>query len=215
MYQDNPTLDCNTTEPFTEPCTAFTTEFTTEATATTEPFSAKQLSSVLSVSERTVFNYANKLIDLWAWLPESDFRTDGLYTQKALDEMLKLKEFKNFQEYASQVMGANNKPQIAHNSALAIQPPTNTTELLETRIITQQHKAKAETSSVLADLKALKTELDISINRSNQNHEAARDARLARLKAKAMKQALQDYKVMKDVYNATVEQLEIEDLEKE
>lgn len=66
-------------------------------------YAPHEVAEKLTLSIRSVYSYANKLIEIWSWLPESEFRRDGRYTLKALEEMKKLKESRSTSEYASQV----------------------------------------------------------------------------------------------------------------
>ncbi|WP_373524867.1 hypothetical protein [Nostoc sp.] len=68
MYQEIEVIDC----PFTEPDTD-RTPFTIDHS----PLTAKKLAELLGTTERTVFKYANRILDAWHWLPESEFRADG------------------------------------------------------------------------------------------------------------------------------------------
>lgn len=69
----------------------------------TQTFTAHEIADRLGVSIRSVYDYANKLIEIWSWVQETEFRHRGRYTQKALDEMTRLKDARNVNEYAASV----------------------------------------------------------------------------------------------------------------
>lgn len=54
-------------------------------------YSPKETARAVEISTRTVFKYADILIPLWG---EERVRSDGLYTQFAIDEMKRIKELK-------------------------------------------------------------------------------------------------------------------------
>ena len=62
-------------------------------------FTIKELAQQLKVAKRTAYKYVKDVIETWYWLSESEFRSEGIYTQFALDEMLKLKEMKSLETY--------------------------------------------------------------------------------------------------------------------
>lgn len=82
----------------TEPCSA--NDSCSDLTTT---YSPAEVAEKLAISLRSVYGYANKLIEIWSWMPETDFRQGGRYTAKALEEMTKLKNAKNAGEYAQGV----------------------------------------------------------------------------------------------------------------
>jgi hypothetical protein len=65
--------------------------------------SPTEVAKEIGASLRSVYGYANKLLEIWSWMPESEFRIEGRYTPKALEEMKKLKAAKNASEYAASV----------------------------------------------------------------------------------------------------------------
>lgn len=95
MYQDIEVIDCPTSETDTD----------------RTPLTAKKLAQLLGTTERTVFKYANRILEAWHWLPECEFRANGIYTRRALEAMQELKICKNTSEYASKVARENQKPQ--------------------------------------------------------------------------------------------------------
>ncbi len=75
----------------------------------TTTYSPTEVAEKLAISLRTVYGYANKLIEIWSWMPETEFRHSGRYTAKALEEMSKLKNAKSAGEYAQSVTEQTGK----------------------------------------------------------------------------------------------------------
>ena len=91
-------------------------------------FTIKELAQQLKVAKRTAYKYVKDVIEVWYWLSESEFRSEGIYTQFALDEMLKLKEMKSLEAYRELVHDENavaiqepSKPEITGGLALITQ----------------------------------------------------------------------------------------------
>ena len=59
--------------------------------STQNGYTVQEMVEKLELSKRTVFRYVKHLIQSWYWLPETDFRVNGNYTEFALQEALKLK----------------------------------------------------------------------------------------------------------------------------
>ena len=70
-------------------------------------FTIKELAQQLKVAKRTAYKYVKDVIEVWYWLSESEFRSEGIYTQFALNEMLKLKEMKSLEAYRELVHDEN------------------------------------------------------------------------------------------------------------
>jgi transposase len=94
----------------------------------TQTFTAHEIAERLGVSIRSVYDYANKLIEIWSWVQETEFRHRGRYTQKALDEMTRLKEARNANEYAATVtqVTGNYTPKGGSLARVEVTTTTNT-----------------------------------------------------------------------------------------
>lgn len=57
-----------------------------------QSYTIEQITALCGIARRTAFKYAKDLLEVWYWLPESEFRVNGIYTPFALQEMGKLKE---------------------------------------------------------------------------------------------------------------------------
>lgn len=91
-------------------------------------FTIKELAQQLKVAKRTAYKYVKDVIEVWYWLSESEFRSEGIYTQFALDEMLKLKAMKSLDAYRELVQDENAiaiqqdyKPEVTGGLALITQ----------------------------------------------------------------------------------------------
>lgn len=150
MNQDIIDIDCLATEPDTER-TVNSSLKTTERPTDRAVFTAKDLAAILETTERTVYKYATKIIEAWHWLPESDFRADGIYTTKALEEMKRIKACKNSGEYVQMVASENQKPvtpYIASKVSNVLAIPTRHTEALESKLAIIQRNIGTTSPSV-------------------------------------------------------------------
>ncbi|NER95047.1 MAG: hypothetical protein F6J86_14625 [Symploca sp. SIO1B1] len=91
-------------------------------------FTIKELAQQLKVAKRTAYKYVKDVIETWYWLSESEFRSEGIYTQFALSEMLKLKEMKSLETYRELVHDENavaiqqeSQPEVTGGLALITQ----------------------------------------------------------------------------------------------
>ncbi|NER50736.1 MAG: hypothetical protein F6J92_29505 [Symploca sp. SIO1A3] len=98
---------------------------TTSGNTTT--YTVQEMLKKLGLAKRTFYKYAKHLINTWYWLPETDFRVNGNYTEFALQEALKLKETtfpayleKVQDEYASTVQEPS-QPEVTGGLALIAQ----------------------------------------------------------------------------------------------
>lgn len=94
----------------------------------TQTFTAHEIAERLGLSVRSVYDYANKLIEIWSWVQETEFRHRGRYTQKALEEMVRLKEARNANEYAASVtqVTGNYTPKGGSLARVEVTVSTNT-----------------------------------------------------------------------------------------
>ena len=178
-----------------------------------DTYTVQAITEQLGVSRRSVFIYMKTVCDCWHWLPEITFKPSfGRYSQRALTEMQLLQQL-GADQYRLRV-ASEQKPIEFIKPSSSIAPDSKTLTIYESKVLTQQQLADSETLAVIQDLQQLKADIDETSKRVNQANNANREARLARLKVKAMKQALEDYQVMSEVYNSTIQQLEIENLDK-
>ncbi|AFZ28615.1 hypothetical protein Cylst_6397 (plasmid) [Cylindrospermum stagnale PCC 7417] len=221
MNQDIIDVDCLATEPDTDQ-TVNSSLNTTEHPTDRSVFTAKDLAAILESTERTVYKYAAKIIEAWHWLPESDFRVDGIYTAKALEEMKRIKACKNANAYIALIASENQKPVIPTaktsntgkiSSALAL--PTRQTEVLESRLATIQGNLSAQNISVQDRVKLALTRISEEKQRTNNNQSALDEARKQQIAMKATQDALEEHEVYQQVKNAVKEQLLIEELQQQ
>lgn len=101
-------------------------------------YTIEQITALCRVARRTAFKYAKDLLEVWYWLPESEFRLNGIYTPFALQEMTKLKEMglAAYRELTHQqnadAIAASQKPEVIEareSSGLAVYtPPVENTD---------------------------------------------------------------------------------------
>lgn len=206
MYQDLEVIDCLASEPNTDQ-TANTTDRT--------PLTAKKLAELLGTTERTVFKYANRLLEAWHWLPESEFRTDGIYTDKALKEMRRLKAIGKSSEYAKAVAIENQKPatQQATIKATSAIVPVRHTEALETKLATIQKNTTALTVSVQDRISTIKGRIATEANRTKNNQTVLDELEAQQAIARGIEKGLKIFELEQQAAAATVEQLTLEKLQ--
>ncbi|MFL9467106.1 MULTISPECIES: hypothetical protein [Scytonema] len=129
MKQDFIDIECNASELYTE-----TSVNTVQSCS--ETYTVNEIAQRLAVSVRSIYSYANKLIEIWNWEPETTWRKDGRYTAKALSEMEKMKSCKNISEYADSVTRATGNYTSKAN-ALACVETRQTTQTITARPIPQ------------------------------------------------------------------------------
>lgn len=187
-------------------------------TVQSDLYTVGQLETLLGVKKRMIFTYAKVICEVHHWEPEITFKpVFGKYSQRALDEMKKLKEM-GTEEYSKKTPKENQKPSTGITGGLTIltekikSDSTSTLTLLETKIADQQSLAVTEINQSVEDLKKLNADLALRRKRSAEVTKGKREARLARLKARAVAQALEDFHAVQEVYNATLEELEAQEL---
>lgn len=206
MYHEIEVIDC----PFTEPDTD-RTPFTTDHS----PLTAKKLAELLGTTERTIFKYANRILDAWHWLPESEFRADGIYTDKALDEMRRLKAIGKSSEYAKAVATENQKPatQQATIKATSAIVPVRHTEALETKLATIQKNTTALNVSVQDRITTIKGRIVTEANRTKTNQTVLDELEAQQAVARGIEKGLKIFELEQQAAAATVEQLTLEKLQ--
>lgn len=206
MYQDIEIIGCPLSEPHTD---------RTVLNADRTPLTAKKLAELLGTTERTVFKYANRLLEAWHWLPESEFRTDGIYTDKALDEMRRLKAIGKSSEYALAVAIENQKPatQQATTKATAAIVPARHTEALETKLATIQRNTTALNVSVQSRISTIKDRIATEANRTKTNQTVLDELEAQQAIARGIEKGLKIFKLEQQAAAATVEQLTLEKLQ--
>lgn len=198
MYQEIEVIDCLTTEPDTD-----------------RTLTAKALAEILGTTERTVFKYANRILEAWHWLPESEFRANGIYTQKALAEMRRLKDIGNASEYADSVARENHKPQQTTIKTTAAIVPARQTEALETKLATIQRKTTALNISVTDRIAAIKERIATEASRTKNNQSVLDELEAQQAIGRGIEKGLKLFELQEQAAAATVEQLTLEKLQQQ
>ncbi|HEY9607656.1 MAG TPA: hypothetical protein V6C85_39085 [Allocoleopsis sp.] len=63
--------------------------------------------SICSIARRTAFKYASEVIQTWFWLPEYEFRVNGVYSEFALTELKRRKALGTLDNYRDVVHREN------------------------------------------------------------------------------------------------------------
>ncbi|NER47582.1 MAG: hypothetical protein F6J92_12930 [Symploca sp. SIO1A3] len=99
-----------------------------EKTSECNEYTIKQIAQELGLSKRSAYKYVKDVIEVWYWLSESEFRSEGIYTQFALSEMLKLKAMKSLEAYRELIHDENavaiqqeSQPEVTGGLALITQ----------------------------------------------------------------------------------------------
>jgi hypothetical protein len=203
MYQEIEVIDYPTTEPDTD----------RTLTGHHSPLTAKALAEILGITERTVFKYANRILEAWHWLPESEFRANGIYTQKALAEMRRLKDIGNASEYADSVARENHKPQQPTIKATSAIVPARQTEALETKLAIIQKNTTALNISVTDRVAAIKERIAIEASRTKNNQSVLDELEAQQAIARGVEKGLKIFELEQQAVAATVEQLTLEKLQ--
>jgi hypothetical protein len=191
------------------------------------------IAQLLGIKDRQVYNLAKTLITAWHWLPESTIRTDGNYTQFALDEMRRLKASKNAKEYTALVAKENQKPVLPNTQhpttntqslpntqqvtgGLAIKPtnlPTRYTEQVESKLATLQQNTAALNLSIQDRVAAVRERLQMENTRANNNRSALDELEKQQAIARGVAKGMEIYELEQQAVNATLEQLTLEKLQ--
>ncbi|MBD2731818.1 hypothetical protein H6G96_37485 [Nostoc sp. FACHB-892] len=206
MYQGIEVIECPVSEPNTDQ---------TVNVIDRTPLTTKKLAELLGTTERTVFKYANRLLEAWHWLPESEFRADGIYTDKALSEMRRLKAIGKSSEYAKAVAIENQKPatQQAIIKATSAIVPARHTEALETKLATIQKNTTALNVSVQSRITTIKDRIATEANRTKTNQTVLDELEAQQAIARGIEKGLKIFELEQQAAAATVEQLTLEKLQ--
>lgn len=167
-------------------------------------FTVQELAEKLGVSRRTIFGYIKIILESHPWLHESVFKPKfGIYSEKALSEIEKLKSL-GTEKYLDQVSNLESKLVECE----VIQQKVNTLAIYDRKLQSSQIIAASEDFDALKFLADSKQQLDVTTKKLSQIENVTRQVRLQRLKAKAIKQAVEDFEIVQDVYLATMQQLE-------
>jgi hypothetical protein len=169
----------------------------------------------LGITERTVFKYANRILEAWHWLPESEFRSNGIYTRRALEAMQELKSCKNASEYVSKVARENQKPQQANKTSTSALVPTRHTEALETKLATIQRNTTALNLSVQDRIAAIKERIATESTRTKNNQSVLDELEAQQAIARGVEKGMKLYELEQQAVAATVEQLTLEKLQEQ
>jgi len=72
-------------------------------------YSVEQIMDKCSIARRTAFKYAAEVLEVWFWLPDYEFRVNGVYSTLALAELKRRKALGSLENYRSVVHRENGE----------------------------------------------------------------------------------------------------------
>jgi len=175
-------------------------------------YSVDDLSELLQVKRRQVFNLVKVVKTAHSWLPENEFSPSlGKYSDRCLVELRRLQACKSATEYTKLVASENQKP-IVPNVSTSLAIPQRQTELLEAKLATLQGNLNAQNLSIQDRVKLAMARIQEEKQRANNNAIALDEARKQALILKATQDALQEHDLYQQVKNAIREQLLLEEI---
>lgn len=94
-------------------------------------YSIEQIMSICSIARRTAFKYATEVVQTWFWLPEYEFRVNGVYSEFALSELKRRKALGTPENYRSVVHSENEAAIAAYQSKQQPTAQAANTEVVE------------------------------------------------------------------------------------
>lgn len=133
-------------------------------------YTVDQLTELLSVKRRQVFNLVKTVKQAYFWEPETVFNPSlGKYSERCLVELRRLQSCKNASEYIALVASENQKPQQTNKTSTSALVPTRHTEALENKLATIQKNTTALNVSVQDRIAAIKERIVTESNRAKSN----------------------------------------------
>lgn len=113
-------------------------------------YSIEQVMTICSIARRTAFKYAAEVLEVWFWLPDYEFRINGIYSEFALSELKRRKALGNLENYRSVVHGENAEAIALSKTAQQPQPEAPTADELKVTSALMQIAAGSSPFSGLA-----------------------------------------------------------------
>lgn len=203
-FQDIDAIEVQDTEQYTEQCTV-----------QPEFYTVDQLTELLSVKRRQVFNLVKTVKQAFFWEPETVFNPSlGRYSERCLAELRRLQSCKNSTEYVALVASENQKaqPQATIKTTAAIVPARHT-EALETKLATIQKNTTALNISVQDRIATIKERIVTEANRTRTNQSVLDELEAQQAMARGIEKGLKIFELEQQAAAATVEQLTLEKLQ--
>lgn len=132
MDEDFQVIDISASAECSADCSADSSASSASLEPCSASLTAQEIAVRLGISVRSVYSYAKQILEVWSWVNEVEFRSEGRYTPRALEEMGKLKSAKNLAEYAAKVSRSTGNF-TTQSSALARVETVASVEILTAR----------------------------------------------------------------------------------
>jgi hypothetical protein len=178
-------------------------------------YTVDDLTALLKVKRRQVFNLVKTVKQAYFWEPETVFNpTLGKYSERCLAELRRLQGCKTSSEYVALVARENEKPlQQANKTSTSALVPTRHTEALETKLATIQKNTTALNVSVQDRIAAIKERIVTEASRTKNNQTVLDELEAQQAIARGMEKGLKIFELEQQAAAAILEQLTLEKLQ--
>ncbi|RCJ16884.1 hypothetical protein A6S26_32545 [Nostoc sp. ATCC 43529] len=180
----------------------------------TAHYTVDDLTTLLKVKRRQVFNLVKTVKQAYFWEPEAVFNPSlGKYSERCLVELRRLQSCKNATEYIALVARENQKPQQANKISTSALVPTRHTEALETKLATIQKNTTALNVSVQDRIATIKDRIATEASRTKNNQSVLDELEAQQAIARGMEKGLKIFELEQQAAAAILEQLTLEKLQ--
>lgn len=177
-------------------------------------YTVDDLTGILKVKRRQVFNLVKTVKQAYFWEPETVFNPSlGKYSERCLVELRRLQSCKTSAEYLALVARENQKPQQSNKTSISALVPARHTEALETKLATIQKNTTALNVSVQDRITAIKGRIATEANRTKTNQTVLDELESQQAIARGVEKGLKIFELEQQAAAATVEQLTLEKLQ--
>lgn len=177
-------------------------------------YTVDDLTGILKVKRRQVFNLVKTVKQAYFWEPETVFNPSlGKYSERCLVELRRLQSCKTSAEYLALVARENQKPQQSNKTSTSALIPTRHTEALETKLATIQKTTTALNVSVQDRIATIKERIATEANRTKSNQTVLDELEAQGAIARGIEKGLKIFELEQQAAAATVEQLTLEKLQ--
>lgn len=149
-------------------------------------YSVEQIMDKCSIARRTAFKYAAEVLEVWFWLPEYEFRINGVYSTLALAELKRRKALGSLENYRNVVHRENGKAIATYQQEKQPTQPPTTKQPIEAEILDESPAPMIH----VPDVQGL-SRLDLA-----RSHQSEVQRRLS--------QTLEEFKQWDDTLNAEI-----------
>ncbi|MCC5620807.1 hypothetical protein [Nostoc sp. CHAB 5715] len=179
-------------------------------------YTVDDLTALLKVKRRQVFNLVKTVKQAYFWEPETVFNPSlGKYSERCLVELRRVQTCKTSSEYIALVASENQKPQQANKTSTSALVPTRHTEALENKLANIQKNTTALNVSVQDRIAAIKERIATEANRTKSNQTVLDDLEAQQAITRGIEKGLKIFELEQQAAAATVEQLTLEKLQQQ